>query len=145
MIKNLNNEGSSSKVFFTLVGSVVLGVFAFAGILHAKNLEEIFIYKEDNRLFAAKESIYQAECQEPRRKQERLTSQLEEQSGVAALRMKGIYQDGSKGHELYSYGQKIVEGEKYVEEKCEAAIKQVANLQRGSSTEFVIANFFGSR
>lgn len=145
---NQHDVGSSknnSKVFFTLVGTVIFGVFSLAGIIHAKNLEEVFIYKEDNRLSAARESIYKTECQEPRRQQERLTAQLEEKTGVAALRMKSYFEDGSKGNELYSYGQKIVEGEKYVGEKCEAAIKQVANLKRGSSTEFVITNFFGRK
>lgn len=139
------NEVSSSKVFFSLVGTVVLGVFAFAGILHANNLEQIYIYKEDHRLSAAKDALFKNECQAPRREQERLTAKIEEQTGAAAFRMKTIYLDGSKAHELYSAGEKIVQGEKYVEQKCQDALKHAGELKRGSSTDFIVANFFGSR
>lgn len=145
MNQNSNNEGNNGKVFFALLGTVVLGALAFTGILRANNLEEIFIVKEENRLFAAKDAIYKTECQEPRREQERLSSQIEEQAGAAAFRMKTIYQDGLKAHELYSPGEKIVEGEKYVEQKCQEALKRAGELKRGSSREFVIANFFGRK
>lgn len=141
----MEKETSSSKFFFILVGSVLFAILAFGGLVRKKNLEELFIYREDHRLATAKESLYNAECQEPRRQQEKLTMKIEEQQGSPAMRMKSIYIDGSREHELYPYGQKIIEGEKYVDKKCEDAIKQVANLKRGSSTEFVITNFFGRR
>ena len=139
------NDGSGTKIFFMLLGTVVAGALAFGGIVRANNLEEIFIYKEENRLLAAKEAIFKSECQTPRRQQESVTAQLEEQTGTAAMRMKTTYLDGAKGHPLYEAGQKIVEGEKYVEKKCEAAIQNVSGLKRGSSTDFVIANFFGRK
>lgn len=145
MDRNGSAEGNNGKVFFSLLGSVVLGGLAFAGILHAKNLEEIYIYTEDNRLSAAKDAIFKTECQEPRREQENLASKIEEQTGAAALRMKGIYEDGSKAHELYSSVEKIVQGEKYVEQKCQDALKHAGELKRGSSREFVVSNFFGRK
>lgn len=142
---NSNDSGNGHKIFFGLIATVVAGALAFAGILHAKSLEELFIYKEENRLYAAKESIFKAECQEPRREQERLAAQLQEQTGAAPLRMKEIYQDGSKAHELYKAGEKIALGEKYVEQKCAEALKHAGELKRGNPRDFVIANFFGGK
>lgn len=139
------NDGSGTKIFFMLLGTVVAGALAFGGIVRANNLEELFVYKEENRLFAAKEAIFKAECQEPRREQERLAAHLQEQYGAAPLRMKEIYQDGSKAHELYKAGEKIALGEKYVEQKCAEALKHAGELKRGNSREFVMANFFGGK
>ena len=61
-----NNESISKKGFFFLIGTVAAGALAFGGILHAKNLQEIFIYKENNRIETLKYQIFQKECKDPR-------------------------------------------------------------------------------
>lgn len=140
-----NNESISKKGFFFLIGTVAAGALAFGGILHAKNLQEIFIYKENNRIETLKDQIFQKECKDPREKQERLVKDLVEVEGVAALRMTEAYQNGWKGHPAYSSGEKIVKGEAYVKQKCDEAVKHASELKRADSTHYVITHFFGGR
>jgi hypothetical protein len=140
-----NNEKVSTRGFFFLIGSVVAGAIAFAGMLHARHLEEVFIYKEDNRIQTAKDLIFKNECKEPREKQEHLVQDLEEREGIAALRMAEAYQNGWKGHPAYSSGEKIVKGEAYVKQRCEEAVKHASELKRADSTHYVITHFFGGR
>jgi len=140
-----NNEGISSKAFFLLIGSVVAGALAFSGILHAKNLEEHFIYKENNRIETLKNQIFQTECRDPRDKQERLVKELEASEGMSSLRMTEAYTNGWKEHREYASGGKIVTGEAYVQKACDEAIKHVSTIKQADSTEYVLTHFFGGK
>jgi hypothetical protein len=140
-----NSESISTKGFFFLIGTVVIGALAFGGLIHTKNLQEVFVYKENNRIETLKDQIFQTECKDPREKQERLVKDLVEVEGIAALRITEAYQNGWKGHPAYSNGEKIVKGEAYVKQKCDEAVKHASELKRADSTHYVITHFFGGR
>jgi hypothetical protein len=140
-----NEDNISTKGFFLLIGSVIAGAIALGAIVHWKTLEEAFVYKEDNRIHATKDLLFKTECKEPREKQELLVHDLEEREGIAALRMTEAYQNGWKDHPTYKSGAKIIQGEAYVKQRCDAAIKTVSTLKRNDSTEYVLTHFFGGR
>lgn len=135
------NHKTPALIFFGLS----IPVLMFVSMTRISHLEQTFVYNEEARLSAAKEELFKTGCNVPRQKYLALVATLEEKYESSSIRMKDTYDTGFKDHKLYSTGEQLTKGEKYVNATCTQALGEVAKLKRGSSWNFVVSNFFGQK
>ena len=133
------NHKTPALIFFGLG----IPVLMFLSMMRISHLEQSFVYNEEARISSAKEELFKSNCTTPRKQYLLLSSRMEEINETSASRMKDIYDAGFKDHKLYKAGEQLSKGEKYVDATCQQALGEVAKLKRGSSTNFIMNNFFG--
>jgi len=117
----------------------------FVGMTRVQNLEQTFVYKEEARIVQSKEDLYQKGCAKLRQNHLALISSLEDTTGSSGGRIKEVYQSNLAAHDLYKSGEKIAIADKLAEAGCQRTLQEAAKIKRGSSTGFILSNFFGMK